>query len=137
LHSIEGLVVSALRNVPMFLFMILGQITTVAALVVLIVQGVVHLGHLMKLRETGARKPLILAAVILTFAVTVLTLAYTRHKMPDGPCYLLGAFAFAFFAEILLRVASGRTIRRQILLKKDRMVREIEAIVRRPKPRKP
>jgi amino acid transporter len=136
-HSSEGLVVSALLIVPMILFMNLGQITTVAALVVLIVQGVVHLGHLMKLRETGARKPLILAAVILTFAVTVLTLAYTRHKMPDVPFYLLGAFAFAFFAEILLRVAGGRTIRRQILLKKDRMVREIEAIVRRPKAREP
>ena len=135
-HSSEGLVVSALLIVPMILFMNLGQITTVAALVVLIVQGVVHLGHLMKLRETGARKPLILAAVLLTFAVTVLTLAYSRHKMPDVPFYLLGAFAFAFFAEILLRVAGGRTIRRQILLKKDRMVREIEAIVRRPEARK-
>jgi amino acid transporter len=131
-HSSEGLIVSALLIVPMILFMNLEQITTVAALVVLIVQGVVHLGHLMKLRETSASKPLILAAVLLTFAVAVLTLAYTRRKMPDVPFYLLGAFAFSFFAEILLRVASGRTIRRQFLRKPRRVLRELETVFRHP-----
>ena len=132
-HSNEGLIVSALLIVPMILFMNLGEITTVAALVVLIVQGVVHLGHLMKIRETGALRWVIVLAVLLTFGVTLLTLLYTRHKMPDVPFYLLGAFAFAFFAEILLRISSGRIIRRQILHKKARMLREIEEIIRHPK----
>ena len=116
-HSSEGLIVSALLIVPMILFMNLGEITTVASLVVLIVQGVVHLGHLLKIKETGASRPLILLAVVLTFAVAILTLAYTRRHNPDIPYYLLGAFALAFFAEIALRLSSGRNIRKQILEK--------------------
>ena len=125
-RSSEGLVVSALLIVPMILFMNLGQITTVAALVVLIVQGVVHLGHLLKIRETGASRPLIMAAVLLSFGVAILTLAYTRHKMPDVPYYLLGAFAFAFFAEVILRFINGRIVRRQFLLEEDRLLKKIE-----------
>ena len=128
-HSSEGLVVSALLIVPMILFMNLGEITTVAALVVLIVQGVVHLGHLRKIEETGAKRILIVGAVLLTFAVTILTLAYTRHKMPDVPLYLLGAFAIAFLAEIILGMSSGRIVRRQILHKKARILRELEEMI--------
>jgi amino acid transporter len=128
-HSSEGLVVSALLIVPMILFMNLGEITTVAALTVLIVQGVVHLGHLRKIEETGAKRILILGAVLLTFAVTILTLAYTRHKMPDVPLYLLGAFAIAFLAEIILGMSSGRIVRRQILHKKARILRELEEMI--------
>jgi amino acid transporter len=122
-HSSEGLLVSALLILPMILFMDLGQITTVAALVVLIVQGVVHLGHLQKIEETGARRSLIVAAVLLAFLVAILTLSYTRHRMPDVPFYLLGAFAFAFFAEMTLRAANGRIVRRQILRKMEKIVR--------------
>ena len=128
-RSSEGLIVSALLIVPMILFMNLGQITTVAALVVLIVQGVVHMGHLMKIRETGARRWLIVLAVLFTFGVAVLTLAYTRHKMPDVPYYLLGAFALAFFAEILLRFASGRIVRKQFLREKEHLIDEVKEIV--------
>ena len=129
-RSSEGLVVSALLILPMILFMNLGQITTVAALVVLIVQGVVHLGHLLKIHETAARRWAIVTAVLLSFGVAILTLAYTRHKMPDVPYYLLGAFALAFFAEVILRFVNGRIVRKQILLEKDKMLREIEETVR-------
>jgi len=43
--SYEGLIISALLIVPMILFLSLSQITTVAALTVLIVQGVVHVDY--------------------------------------------------------------------------------------------
>ncbi len=128
-HSSEGLLVSAVLIIPMVLFMNLSEITTVAALSVLIVQGVTHLGHLLKIRETGANRWIVLMAVIFTFVVTVLTLIYTRHKMPDIPYYLLGAFAFALFVEVGLRAFNRDAIRAQIVKDKE-ILKKAKAIIR-------
>ena len=128
-HSSEGLLVSAVLIIPMVLFMNLSEITTVAALSVLIVQGVTHLGHMLKIRETGANRWIVLMAVIFTFVVTVLTLIYTKHKMPDIPYYLLGAFAFALFVEVGLRAFSRDAIRAQIVKDKE-ILKKAKAIIR-------
>ncbi|WP_292662082.1 APC family permease [Nitratifractor sp.] len=127
-RSNEGLIVSALLIVPMILFMNLSQITTVAALVVLIVQGITHVGHLMKIKETGADTTLVALAAFSMFAVTVLTLIYTRHQMPAIPYYLLGAFAFAFFAEVGLRAFAGRSIEKQFVAEESDLLHKIEKI---------
>ncbi len=127
-RSNEGLIVSALLIVPMILFMNLSQITTVAALVVLIVQGITHVGHLMKIKETGADITLVSLAAFSMFAVTVLTLIYTRHQMPEIPYYLLGAFAFAFFAEVGLRAFAGRSIEKQFVAGESDLLHKIEKI---------
>ena len=127
-RSNEGLIVSALLIVPMILFMNLSEITTVAALVVLIVQGITHLGHLLKIKETGANATLVALAAFSMFAVTVLTLIYTRHQMPAIPYYLLGAFAFAFFSEIALRALSGRSIEKQFVAGESDLLHKIEKI---------
>ena len=47
-NSNEGLIVSTLLIIPMIIFFNLSEITTVATLVVLIVQGFTHIGHLLK-----------------------------------------------------------------------------------------
>ncbi len=125
----EGLLVSSALIIPMILFMNLAQITTVAALSVLIVQGITHLGHLLKITETGANKWIVLFAGVLTFVVTVLTLIYTKHKMPNIPYYLLGAFAFAFFVEVGLRAFNRDAIKRQIYKDKE-ILKKAEAIIK-------
>ena len=128
-NSSEGLLVSLALIIPMVLFMNLSQITTVAALSVLIIQGITHLGHLLKLKETKANRWIVILAVIFTFGITILTLAYTKNKMPDTPYYLLGAFAFAFFVEIGLRVFNRDAIKRQIV-KDIEILKKTEAIIK-------
>jgi len=113
-HSYEGLIVSALIVIPMLLFFNLSQITTVAALAVLIIQGLTHIGHLFKIKETGANLWLVLLAVVVTLSVIVLTLIYTSKNMPDLIYYILGAFVLSALFELVLRLFSGRTIRKQI-----------------------
>ncbi len=114
-QSFEGLVISALLIVPMILFFSLSEVTTVAALSVLLIQGVVHLGHLLKIRQTGARRWLVALAAAAMFAISVVTLVYTSRHDPQIAYYLLGAFALAFFGEVSLRLATHRTVCRQIV----------------------
>ncbi len=113
-NSFEGLIISTLLILPMILFFNLSQITTVATLIVLIVQGITHIGHLLKIKQTGANRYLVSLAVIAIFAVVGLTLRYTYLHSPQIGYYLLIAFALAFFIELLLRVISKRTITKQI-----------------------
>lgn len=114
-HSFEGLIISALLIVPMILFFDLSQVTTVAALVVLIIQGITHVGHLLRIKETGANPWLVGAAAIAMFAISGLTLYYTRLHAPDIGYYILGAFALAFGIEVVLRLATKRVVTRQIV----------------------
>ncbi len=113
-HSYEGLIVSAIIVIPMLLFFNLLQITTVAALAVLIIQGLTHIGHLFKIKETGASLWLVLLAVVVTLSVIVLTLIYTSKNMPNLIYYILGAFALAALFELAMRLFSGRTIQKQV-----------------------
>ncbi len=114
-QSFEGLIISALLIVPMIIFFSLTEVTTVAALTVLIIQGVVHVGHLFKIRQTGASRIIVSLAAVSMFLITLLTLLYTGRHDPQISLYLLGAFAFAFFAEILLRLFTKRIVTRQIV----------------------
>ncbi len=116
LHSsYQGLLVSGLLILPMILFFNLSQITTIAALVVLIIQGLTHIGHLFHIKETGANRFLVIGAIVGMFGIAVLTLYYTStHKMPMIAMYILGSFLLAFAIEIGLRLATKRVIKKQI-----------------------
>ncbi len=118
-HSYQGLIISALLIIPMILFMSLEQVAMVASLVVLIIQGITHVAHLLKIKETGANMWIVLGAVFAMFAIAGLTLWYTSDKMPEIGYYLLGAFALAFALEIILRLVSNRTISKQTPLLTD------------------
>lgn len=63
-HNTEGLLISAILILPMILFFNISQIATVAAISVLLIQGITHTGHLMKRNETGGNLWWILLAVI-------------------------------------------------------------------------
>jgi amino acid transporter len=66
-HSTEGLLISVALIIPLILFLNLTEITTVAALSVLIIQGIVHLGHLRVYHRTDANKYLVFLAFFLCF----------------------------------------------------------------------
>ncbi len=114
-NSFEGLIISAILIIPMILFFNLAQITTVAAIVMLIVQGVTHLGHLKLVKETGANRVLIVIAIFAMFGVAGLTLYSTYEKMPEIAYNLIGTFAVAFMIEYLLRHFTSRVISKQTI----------------------
>jgi len=112
-NSFEGLIISGVLIVPMILFLNLSQVTTIAALVVLIIQGITHVGHLFRIKQTGANIWLVLGAIGSMFSIAGVTLYHTSEKMPHLGFYLLGAFVLAFAIEIMLRLISKRTIKKQ------------------------
>jgi len=117
-YSFEGLIISGLFIIPMILFFDLVQVTTIAALVVLIIQGLTHVGHLLRIKETGANFYGVLGAALSMFAIAGLTLYYTSLKeIPMITLYMFGAFVLAFAIEILLRMTTKRVIKIQTHIK--------------------
>jgi amino acid transporter len=112
-NSYEGLIISGVLIVPMILFLNLSEITTIAALVVLIIQGIVHVGHLYHIKDTGANKLLVIGAILSMFMIAGVTIYHTSSKMPLLGFYLLGAFAIAFILEMILRITTKRVILKQ------------------------
>ncbi len=112
-NSFEGLIVSALLIIPMIIFLNLSQITTVAAIVMLIVQGTTHIAHLYLIEKTDAKYWIILSAFISMFGIALLTLYSTFKSMPEIIYYLIGIFVISFFIEVLLRFFNQRTIQKQ------------------------
>ena len=111
--SYGGLIVSGILILPMILFLDLAEVTTIAALVVLIIQGLTHLGHLRKIKETGANLWLVLGAAISMFSIAGLTLYHTQQSMPFITYYLLGAFISALAIEFIFRAINQRTLKKQ------------------------
>jgi hypothetical protein len=107
-------VISGVLIIPMILFLNLSQVTKIAALVVLIIQGLTHVGHLLRIKEPGANIYLVLGAVIGMFSIAGLTLYYTsRREMPLIGLYIFGAFILALAVEVILRMITKRTIMKQ------------------------
>ncbi len=113
-NSFEGLIVSAVIVSPLILFFNISQITTVAAIVMLLVQGTTHIAHLRVIKHTGAKVWVIYAAIIAMFGVAGLTLYSTYKTMPEISYYLLSTFMLAFIIEVLLRFINRRIIQKQI-----------------------
>jgi len=109
--SYEGLIISGVLIVPMILFLDLSQITTIAAIVVLIIQGVTHVGHLFCIKNTGANRILVIIASISMFSIAGLTLYYTSmHNIPMIGIYILLTFFISFIIEIILRLVTKRIL---------------------------
>jgi amino acid transporter len=114
-HNTQGLIISALLIVPMILFFNLGEIASVAAVIVLLIQGFTHTGHLFKIKETGANLWLILLAVGGTFTAAGFAIYYTSKGVPHFGFLIVATFIFAFVLEVLLRLFNSRTIKKQIV----------------------
>jgi len=113
-HNTEGLIISALLIVPMILFFNLGEISSVAAVIVLLIQGFTHTGHLFKIKETKANLMLILLAIAGTFSAAGFAIYYTSQKIEHFGLYIVLMFIFAFVLEVLLRLLANRTIKKQL-----------------------
>lgn len=125
-HNTEGLVVSAVLIIPMILFFNLGEIATIAAIAVLLIQGVTHTGHLFKYRETDANRWWVLAAAAGTFSAAGFAVAYTSKTLPYIIYYIVGILFLAFLFEVMLRLTNGRTVSKQI----TPVIKSIEKLVR-------
>ena len=122
-HNTEGLVISALLIIPMILFFNLGEVATIAAIAVLLIQGITHTGHLFKYKETQANRWLVAAAAIGTFSAAVFAIAYTSKSMPFIIYYIAGILFLAFLFEVALHLLNGRLVSPQI--KAIKSLREI------------
>jgi amino acid transporter len=112
-HSNEGLIISTLIIIPLILFFNLGEITTVAALGVLLIQGFVHAGHIFLINETKANKSLVALAAVSMFGISFLTIIYNFQNDKNIIIYLFLAFLFCFITEYLLRVFTRRVVKKQ------------------------
>lgn len=109
-NSFDGLIVSAVLVIPMILFFNLGEITAAAAISMLIIQAVTHLGHLKLTNNTKANKFVIWLAFIFMTIVAGLTSYYSYKTSPIVIWYLIAIFIGGFIVEIILRKMNKRKI---------------------------
>jgi amino acid transporter len=112
-HNTEGLIISVLLVIPMIIFFKLGEIATIAAISVLLIQGFTHIGHLFKLKQTEANRVLVFLAIIGTFGAAGFSINYTSRSMPIIYNAIFGIFFLAFIFEVLLRLIKKREINKQ------------------------
>ena len=126
-HNTEGLVISGVLIVPMILFFDLGQIASIAAIAVLLIQGFTHLGHIGKRKETGANLPLIIAAVLGSFGAAGFAIVYSSRSSPNLLWMILGVFLLALLFELALRMSTGRSIRPQFAQRLEALEKRLKA----------
>jgi len=112
-HSVEGLLISAIFIAILIIFFNLEEIASIGAISMLFVHMIVHIGHLMKRKETGASTILLILAIVTMATAIVFALQYTAKHIPNVGYFIAGAFFVAFIIEILLRMFTKRTIKKQ------------------------
>jgi len=109
-HSSEGLLVSFALIVVFMLFLDLTEIAAIGSISILCIHALVHIGHFMKIKQTGASKLLVLLAIITIALAIVLALNYTQEHIPNVGYFIVAGFVLAFVVELLLRLITKRTI---------------------------
>ncbi len=112
-HSSEGLIVSTIILIIFVLFFNLNEIAAIGSISILFIHGLVHIGHLLKIKKTGASKILIALAIITIGIAIVLALNYTSKHIPNVGYFIAGGFVLAFLLEIGLRLITKRVITKQ------------------------
>ncbi len=112
-NSYEGLIVSSLLIVPLIVFFNLSQITIVATIVMLVIQGITHIGHLRLVETTQAKGWVVILAIIVMFGVALFTLYSTYSTMPEVLYYLLATVIISFGLELFLRLMNKRVVKKQ------------------------
>ena len=107
-----GLLVAAGLTALFVVFFPLAAVGSMASLAFLIVYGTVSAGHLRVYRQTGAKRWLLVLAVVLNAALFLLLLGYTVHTGPASTWItLLAVLALSFAFEIGYRKRTGRTLK--------------------------
>ena len=63
-HSSEGLIISTLILIAFVLFFNLSEIAAIGSISILFIHALVHIGHLLKIKETQASKTIIVLAIL-------------------------------------------------------------------------
>ena len=126
-HNTEGLIISAILIVPMILFFNLGEIATIAAVIVLLIQGFTHVGHLFVIKKTKADLFLVILAIIGTFGAASFAIYYTQKQIEHFGFYIVMGFVLAFALEVMLRLFTNRTIEKQFI---EKIEKEIEKTIK-------
>lgn len=113
-HSYEGLVVSTIILIIFVLFFNLNEIAAIGSISILFIHGLVHIGHLLKIKETKASKLLVYLAILTIAIAIILALRYTSNHIPNVGYFVAGGFVLAFMIEIILRIVTKRVIKKQI-----------------------
>jgi amino acid transporter len=107
-----GLLVAAVLTALFVVCFPLSAVGSMASLAFLIVYGTVSAGHLRLYRETGAKRWLLVLAVVLNFALFLLLLGYTIHTGPASTWItLLAVLVCSFVFEVGYRRRTGRTLK--------------------------
>ena len=129
-HSSEGLIVSTIMLIFFVLFFDLTEIAGIGSISILFIHALVHIGHLLKIKETKASLALILIAIVSIVSAIVFALNYTSKHIPSVGYYIAIGFVLAFAVEIMFRLITKRVIIRQsknILIEKmEEEVKHIE-----------
>ena len=112
-HSSEGLVVSTVILIAFVLFFDLTEIAAIGSISILFIHALVHIGHLLKIKETKASKFLVILAIITITLAIILALQYTSKHIPDVGYFIAGGFVLAFIIEIGLRLLTNRVVTKQ------------------------
>jgi amino acid transporter len=113
-HSTEGLIISVMILIIFIIFFNLNEIAAIGSISILFIHGLVHIGHLLKIKKTGASKILIYLAIITIGIAIVLALNYTSKHIPNVGYFIVGGFILSFILEIGLRIITKRKIIKQI-----------------------
>ena len=112
-QSSEGLIVSTVILIAFVLFFKLDEIASIGAISILFIHALVHIGHLFKIKKTGASKVLIIMAIVAIIVTIILALNYTSKHIPDVGYAIAIGFVVAFLLEIILRLVTKRVVTKQ------------------------
>ncbi len=113
-HSSEGLIVSTFILIIFVLFLKLNEIAAIGSISILFVHAFVHIGHLFKIKESGASKSLVILSILTIIVAIILALDYTHKHIPNVGYFIIGGFILSFIIEVSLRLISKRIISKQI-----------------------
>jgi amino acid transporter len=110
-----GLLIAAVLTALFVVFFPLSAVGSMASLAFLVVYGTVSVGHLRVYRDTGAKRWLLVLAVVLNAALFALLLGYTIHTGPASTWItLLAVLALSFVFEVAYRKRTGRSLKLEV-----------------------
>ncbi len=114
-HSREGLVISGGVIVLLSIMFNLGEIAAIGSISILAVHCITHVGHLRLIKQTGANRLLVLAAIVANATAVALSVYYLAQSQAALLYGIIGAFASMFALEFLVHKFSGRRIVARII----------------------
>jgi amino acid transporter len=106
-----GLLLTAILVIVMTLAFDLSGIAMMGSAAFLLVYAVVNAGHLLVLKQTGAKAIIVWLSLISCVAIFVMLAIYTYQQQPKAIAALVIIAALSFVAEAVYRGLTGRTIR--------------------------